>query len=240
MLYGSLALARLGVTAVARATCAEADRPLLLPTLEETGIETSWLPSRVTTAFSFHYDGDERVMRVDAVGDPWSPERAAAATDGATHIHVGALLRSDFGPAALEAMAAAGAILLIDAQGLVRLPEVGDLQKDGDIGDALAHIAILKLNEGEATVLAGDTTAAALRKLGVPEVILTLGSRGSLVVTPTSDDFVPAAPVATADPTGAGDAFAAAYLWFRSEGRSATEAATEATGFVSALLTERD
>lgn len=239
MLYGSIALSRLGATAFATPTCAEADRALLLPTLEATGIPTSWQPSRVTTSFSFHYDGDERVMAVDAVGDPWSAERAVTATKGATHIHVGALLRSDFGPAALQAMATEGAQLLIDAQGLVRLSEVGPLRKDGNIGDALSHIAILKLNEGEATVLAGGTSAAALRGLGVPEVILTLGSRGSLVVTPTSDDFVAASPVETADPTGAGDAFAAAYLWFRSEGRPPTEAASEAARFVGALLSER-
>ena len=27
-----------------------------------------------TTAFSFSYEGDRRVMTVDAVGDPWSGE----------------------------------------------------------------------------------------------------------------------------------------------------------------------
>lgn len=239
MLYASLALARLGAEATATAACAEADRGLLLPTLEETGVPVAWVPSRVTTSFSFHYEGDERVMAVDAVGDPWPAERAAAATRGASHVHVGALLRTDFEPAALEAMASSGARLLIDAQGLVRRAETGPLRKDGEIGSALRHVAILKLNEGEAAALAGGTDADSLRRLEVPEVILTLGSRGSLVVTADADEFVGATPVETADPTGAGDAFAAAYLWFRAEELQPKAAAAAASEFVTTLLAER-
>ena len=240
MLYASGALARLGATtATAAATCAEADRDLLFPALRETGLAATWLPAQVTTAFSFHYEGDERVMEVDAVGDPWSPEQALDAVADATHVHVGALLRSDFGAPTLEALAGGARHLLIDAQGLVRRPETGPLRKDAEIGDVLRHITILKLNEGEATALAGGTEPGALQALGVPEVVLTLGSRGSLVVTATADTFVRATPVETGDPTGAGDAFAAAYLWFRAQDRAPAEAASDASGFVTRLLLER-
>jgi sugar/nucleoside kinase (ribokinase family) len=240
VLYGSLALARLGAAATATASCAEADRALLLPGLEAAGLQTSWLPSTVTTGFSFHYQGDERVMTVDAVGDPWSPARAVTATAGASHVHVGALLRTDFPPATLAALAESGAAILIDAQGLVRRAEPGPLREDGEIGDALRHVTILKLDEGEATALAGGTDVLALRALGVPEVVLTLGSRGSLVVTATSNDFVAATPVtAPVDPTGAGDSFAAAYLWFRADQCPPPEAAEHASRFVATLLAER-
>jgi sugar/nucleoside kinase (ribokinase family) len=136
-------------------------------------------------------------------------------------------------------MASSGARLLIDAQGLVRRAETGPLRKDGGIGSALRHVAILKLNEGEAAALAGGTDAASLRRLEVPEVILTLGSRGSLVVTADADEFVGATPVETADPTGAGDAFAAAYLWFRAEELRPKAAAAAASDFVTTLLAER-
>jgi sugar/nucleoside kinase (ribokinase family) len=193
----------------------------------------------VTTGFSFHYEGDERVMAVDAVGDPWSPGEAVGAVEGASHVHVGALLRTDFPPETLAALRESGAIVLIDAQGLVRRARVGPLSKDAAIGDALRHVSILKLNEGEANALAGGTDVSALRALEVPEVVLTLGSRGSLVVTPTTDDFAPATPVTTTDPTGAGDAFAAAYLWFRSENVAPPEAAARSSRFVAELLSER-
>lgn len=240
VLYGSAALARLGAPARAVATCAEADQALLLGALAATGIPFSWLPSQATTAFSFHYRGDERVMAVDAVGDPWSPEQALGAAAGASHIHVAALLRGDFGPATLRALAQGGASLLIDAQGLVRRAETGPLLEDDQIGDALRHVSVIKLDEGEAAVLAGGTDAAALRGLGVPEVVLTLGSHGSRVVTATSDDFVAATPTPSpVDPTGAGDSFAAAYLWFRASGGSPREAAERASRFVAELLAER-
>ena len=178
-------------------------------------------------------------MAVDSVGDPWSPEQAVGAADGATHIHIGALLRTDFSAETLEALRASATHVLIDAQGIVRRAEPGPLAKDAEIGNVLRHVTILKLNEGEATALAGGTDVAALRALGVPEIVLTLGSRGSLVVTATTDDVVAATPVATADPTGAGDAFAAAYLWFRSEHVPPPEAAARASRFVATLLAER-
>jgi len=178
-------------------------------------------------------------MSVDSVGDPWGPEEALAAAGGASHIHVGALLRTDFSTETLEALRASAAHVLIDAQGIVRRAETGPLAKDGEIGGVLRHVTILKLNEGEATALAGGMDVAALRALGVPEVVLTLGSRGSLVVTPTTDEVVAAIPVATVDPTGAGDAFAAAYLWFRSEDIPPSEAAARASRFVATFLSER-
>ncbi len=178
-------------------------------------------------------------MEVDSVGDPWSPEEAVRAVADASHIHVGALLRTDFSSETLEALRARASHILIDAQGIVRRAEPGPLAKDSAIGDVLRHITILKLNEGEATALAGGTDAAALRALGVPEIVLTLGSRGSLVVTATTDDVVAATPVATVDPTGAGDAFAAAYLWFRSEEIPPAEAAARASRFVAIVLAER-
>ena len=43
---------------------------------------------------------------------------------------------------------------------------------------------MLKLAEREAAMLAGSTEPDGLRALGVPEVVVTFGSGGSLVVTP--------------------------------------------------------
>ena len=240
VLYGALALARLGADAAAAAACAESDRPLLVPPLEASGLPVTWHPSRTSAAFAFHYDEDDRVMTLEGVGEPWTPEQALAAADDARYVHVGALVRTDFPERTLAALSTGGRTVLVDAQGLVRTPELGPLRKDGEIGDVLRHVTILKLNEGEAAVIAGGTEVEALRSLGVPEVVLTLGSRGSLVVTQSTEDTVPAAPIdARVDPTGAGDSFAAAYLAFRSDGIEPGAAAERSSRFVSALLAER-
>jgi len=74
----------------------------------------------------------------------------------------------------------------------------------------------------------------------VPEIVLTLGSLGSCVVTATATGSVPAVEVAgSVDPTGAGDTYSAAYLAARSGGAEPVEAAGSATEVVAELLAAR-
>ena len=118
----------------------------------------------------------------------------------------------------------------MDAQGLVRTPALGPLQTDGDIGDALRHVTVLKLNDEEAMTLSGSAEPEALQSLRVPEVILTLGSQGSIVITERGHEHVPArVVVGPVDPTGAGDTFSAAYITARAQGLEPAAAADRAT-----------
>ena len=79
-----------------------------------------------------------------------------------------------------------------------------------------AQVDVLCPNESETELLTGmpvgtpqeaTDAAQALLQRGVGAVILTLGARGSLVVTPEMTQHVPAPTVAAVDTTGAGDAF---------------------------------
>jgi len=237
--YSARALARLGADARVAASCAADDRADLLPPLEAFGLPVTWHESAATTAYSFHYEGDRRIMRQDAVGEPWTPQDALGDVEDAGWIHVGALVRSDFPEETLAALAEGGRRLLVDAQGLVRTPALGPLRTDGEIGDALRYVTILKLNDEEAETLAGSADPERLRSLGVPEVILTLGSQGSFVVTETRIDRVSATEVAgPVDPTGAGDTFSAAYLNARAAGFRPVEAARAASATVAAFLAQ--
>jgi len=235
--YAGRALAAMGADARVAAACAQEHRDELLPPLEAFGLPVTWYRSAKTTSYTFHYEGERRIMRQEAVADPWSPEQAVAAVGDARWIHVGALARSDFPVETLAALAAGGRRLLVDAQGLVRTDALGPLQADGEIGDALRHVAILKLDDEEAHTLAGTAEPAALQQLGVPEVILTLGSRGSFAITAeTAEQVPPRVVVGPVDPTGAGDTFSAAYLSARARGVPPTEAANVATVAVAAFL----
>jgi sugar/nucleoside kinase (ribokinase family) len=238
--YGARAFARLGASARIAASCAASDRGALVPPLEDLGLPVRWYESAETTAFHFQYSQTgRRTMRVEAVGDPWSPERSVEAAGDARWVLVGGLLRSDFPQQALIALANTGARLLLDAQGLVRLPSLGPLRRTGDIGDVLRHATILKLDEEEAESL-GASGLEALRRLGVPEVVYTLGPRGAAVVTPDLAEDVPAPDVRGAvDPTGAGDTLAAAYLFARSAGAEPLEALRSAIDTVAQFLTEK-
>jgi sugar/nucleoside kinase (ribokinase family) len=239
--YATRALAQLGADAHVAASCAAADRELLLAPLEAFGLPVHWYESSTTTAYSFRYEGDRRIMRQDSVGDPWTPERALEAVGDAGWVNVCALARSDFPPETLEALAEGGRRLLVDAQGLVRTPALGPLRTDAEIGDVLRRVSILKLNDEEAETLAGSADPSRLTSLGVPEVILTLGPRGSWVVAGRVVEHVEAPPVeAPLDPTGAGDTFAMAYLLRRIEGAEPREAALAASAAAAELIARRD
>jgi ribokinase len=78
-------------------------------------------------------------------------------------------------------------------------------------------------NESEAEALTGaavatlDQAVAAARVLlarGVVNVVMTLGSRGSMLVNATTVEHVPVDPVAAVDTTGAGDAFVGSLSYF--------------------------
>lgn len=237
VLYAARALATARADARVAAACAEADRELLLQALESFGLPVSWIPSSVTTAYSFHYEGERRVMNQDAVGDPWAPAQAVESVGDARWIDVGALTRTDFPPETLAALAEDDRQLLVDAQGLVRTPALGPLRTDAAIGDALRHVSILKLNDREAETLVGSATPGPLQALGVPEVLLTLASHGSYVITPEATEHVPAIEVeGRVDPTGAGDTFSATYLAQRAAGAEPVEAARAAAAAVAAFL----
>ena len=168
-------------------------------------------------------------MRMDSIGDPWTPADVPALPDAVRWVHVAPLARTDFPTETLAALAR-GRFVSYDGQGLVRVPETGELRQDADYDrDMLRHIAMLKLNDEEAEVL-GDPAA-----LLVPEVVVTQGSRGSTLYVNGRPEKVPAFPL-PAEPTGAGDAFSIAYVAARSIGTTPSAAAGYATAVVGAVL----
>ena len=176
-------------------------------------------------------------MRQDAVGDPWTPAQAVAAAGEAIWVDVCALTRTDFPADTLAALAADGRQLLVDLQGLVRTATIGPLHTDEHIGDVLHHVEVLKLNDEEAETLVGSAEPGTLLDLGVPEVILTLGSQGAWVITPSLVEHVPSVPVAGhVDPTGAGDTYSVTYIVQRAAGAEPVEAARVAAATVSEFL----
>lgn len=222
--------------------CAPQDRELLLEPLEEFGLPITWRPARETQTFSFHYDGDHRVMEIVSLGDTWTPDDVEGwitqAIGDAEWIMLGALTRADFPPETLAALRRDGRQLLIDAQGLVRRGTLGSLVRDGHVPpESFAAVRVLKLNDIEARALVGSLDPRDLRRLCVPEIVLTLGSQGSLVVTADRAERVLASPVeGSVDPTGAGDTFWVSYLVARSEGADPVEAARRASKITAAFL----
>jgi sugar/nucleoside kinase (ribokinase family) len=240
--WAARAAARVGADVAVATRCAPRDRGVALAPLEALGLPVVCADAERTTAFSFHYEGDRRLMTVDAVGDGWSPEDvdgwAAEAVAGAEWALVAGLLRTDFPAETVAALARGRRRLALDAQGLVRLGRTGPLETDASVDrPMLAKLAVLTLNEEEAETLVGAAEPERLRGLGVPEVVLTLGSRGAVVVTGDEASEIAPQPVeGTVDPTGAGDAFSLVYVEGRARGTAPVEAATRAARTVAELI----
>ena len=233
--YAARALRTVGGDARIVTKAADADRARLLPQLVATGIPVSCRTARETTTFSIRYHGEERALELRALGDPWTTEEVTTELRGVDAVHLAPLSRADF-PAETVAAIARGRRVVFDGQGLVRPARIGPVVLDSDFDRGiLRHVSILKLAEDEAAAVLGEVSEDAVRALGVREVVVTLGSRGSLVFAPGCAEHVPAHPL-PADPTGAGDAFGVAYLAARTAGIAPVAAARRATAIVATLL----
>lgn len=194
------------------------------------GIEVTVLPSRKSVYFENRYGEDQnhRTQRVLAKADPFTPEGVAGVK--ARYYHLGSLLADDFSLDIIKALSEKG-IVSVDAQGYLR--EVrGDKVYPVDWSDkleALRYIDILKVNEHEAAVLTGATDprrgAEILAGWGVKEVVLTLGSMGSVILADGHAYEIPAfTPTEIVDATGCGDTYMAGYLYMRNKGAGYEEA----------------
>jgi sugar/nucleoside kinase (ribokinase family) len=225
--HGARALQRLRVPARIVARCATTDREKLLPPLIRLGTPARYVPGASTAEFTFTYDGDRRTMSMNAIGDTWHP--ADVPELRSRWIHIAPLSRAEWPTATVKTLARRYRVSF-DGQGLVRRPDIGPLVLDDDFDrELLRYIWVLKLADEEADVI-GD-----VQSLGVREVVVTHGSRGSTVYCGGVAEEVKAHPLAR-DPTGAGDAFATSYIVGRNAGFGPVGAARRATAVVASLL----
>jgi sugar/nucleoside kinase (ribokinase family) len=240
--FAALALRMLGRDGQILTRYAKADRGLFEPGLATLGVPVTTLAASSTNAFGFRYEGEHRTMTVEGVGQPWSAEDATALASDVAWVHVAPLLRSDFPPEALAALARGGRVVSYDGQGLVRVPEIGPMKADAAFDPALLDsISVLKLAEDEAIVLADGTfDERHARTLGAREILVTYGSEGCTLYVDGTGEHVPAAwPVLGVQTTGAGDVFMVGYVATRSDGVEPRAAAELASELVARMLDER-
>jgi sugar/nucleoside kinase (ribokinase family) len=157
--------------------------------------------------------GSERTMITDRGANlrlrPDDVDRALAAAPDATHLHLSGYTLLDeqsraAGRHALRAARERGLTTSVDAASVQPLRRVG--------AAAFLHwirgVDLLLANRDEAEALAGPGLAEA-----VQSTVVKLGADGAKWIAPGGETVtVPADPIAVADPTGAGDAFAAGLL----------------------------
>ena len=198
--------------------------------MRQAGIDVTLNASRNTVFFENIYgeNQNERKQRVLAKADPFTIQQLEHVD--AKVYHLGSLLSDDFSNEVVEYLAKKGKVS-IDVQGYLR--EVRD-EKVYPIDwkdklKVLKNTYYLKVNEIEMETITGlkDAHEAAelLHSWGVTEVIITLGSEGSLIYVDDTFYEIPAyAPHEVVDATGCGDTYSAGYLYQRTLGATPTEA----------------
>lgn len=230
--HAARALRLLGGSSRIVARCAEPDRRALVGPLAVLGVPFDWLAAPSTATFELRYAGEERELTVTDPGAPWTVTDTRS-VGRADWVQVGALTRADF-PADVLAALARDRRVALDGQALARPAQTGLLVLDDDFDPALLrHVTALKLNEQEVEALGGEERVAAL---GVPELLLTHGSTGGVVIARGVRERVPVRRILTSNPTGAGDAFLAAYVWARAAGHRPVSAARHAATTAARVL----
>ena len=228
--YFSNALSKLEVSYRLVTALAPADMSFV-EQLRSLGIDVTVLPSAETVFFENNYseNQDHRTQRVLGRADGFQPGQFEDIR--AKFFHLGPLLAGDIPLALYPSLAGRGHISL-DAQGYLReVKRSNVLAIDwADKKEALQYVHTLKVNESEMNVLTGHTDvrqgAKVLANWGVTEVVVTLGSRGSVIYCDGVFTQIPAYVPTTSvvDATGCGDTYMAGYLYQRVKGGSIREA----------------
>lgn len=194
------------------------------------GIDVTAYSCQHTVFFENKYgeNSDNRQQRVLATAEPFTLDEVRPLE--AKVFHLGSLMADDFPLEVVRYLSTKGQVS-IDVQGYLRRVSNQQVFPVGwkDKEKVLECTDYLKLNEHEMEVIASSTNprsvALELASYGVGEVIITLGSYGSLIYADDRFHEIPGYPPRqTVDATGCGDTYAAGYLYARARGASCEEA----------------
>jgi sugar/nucleoside kinase (ribokinase family) len=217
--YFSTALKKLGSRVSLITKLAQKDKVLLKDLIRD-GIDIIYRDGQETTFFENIYPENEnmdfRIQKVRRVALPFSIEDIPDIP--AKIFHFGPLTSEDIPPEILRHISKQAKISL-DIQGFLRRVERGEVntadweEKD----EGLPYVNILKTDEIEARILTGKENireaALELSAYDIDEIVITLGSKGSLIYSDEKFYSIPAFPVnRMIDATGCGDTYMAGYI----------------------------
>lgn len=188
------------------------------------------LPGTHTVYFENIYSQnlDHRTQRVLQTANSFTVEQLSDIE--ATIFHLGPLLADDIPLNLIKALAKRGKVSL-DVQGYLRKVQNQNVVAIDwpDKIEALQYVYILKANEHEMEVLTGVRDVREGCKIlsdwGVKEVVITLGSKGSVIYADNKFYDIPAyVPAVETDATGCGDTYMAGFLYQRIKGTTLQEA----------------
>jgi sugar/nucleoside kinase (ribokinase family) len=202
----------------------DAARALLSVGAEPCAVEVGMLDSLIA------HDPDGTRQEILSLPPPLTPQRlreqVLPVLAGCAWVLLGGQTAGDFPTATIAALVAAGHRVCLDGQGLARGSRTGPVRLGAISQSGIAGVTALKLNQAE---------AAAAGSLDVPELLVTRGERGVTVAWSGGRQEIAGDGGRFADPTGAGDSFAALYCVARSDEATPPDAARFALDAVQRL-----
>jgi len=192
--------------------------------LRSEGITVNVQSSACTVHFENIYgdDPDKRIQNVLEKADPFTMSQLEDVD--AKIFHLGPLLADDISVDIIKNLASRGLVSL-DVQGFLRKVVNKKVYPTNwpDKKEALPFIHTLKADQAELRALTKRKNvlegARLLAKWGVKEVVITNGSKGSIVYYDGIFYIIPAyQPTKVIDATGCGDTYMAGYLFKRLKG----------------------
>lgn len=238
--YGAIVAAGLGADVCIVTSFSATDRDLLTRDLHTSGAAIHVDLSPHSTTFVNRYDDvtlESRSQWIEAVAEPL--DRLPVDLDADVTVF-GPLTPLDF-PPELMSEASSESIVALDIQGLLRSPSVGPVSSSLSVRlhEYLLEADVVKASLEEACAATSTPTAKEAADVflsyGISEILITLGSRGSLVTTKWDCIELPAFGAGEiVDTTGCGDVYLASYIVKRMGGQSVRDAA-EAASAAAAL-----
>jgi len=204
--------------------------------------------SGACAVYSLEYRGGDRDLRLIRHSDRILPSDVPPEFWSLEAAHIGPV-EAEIDPQIFSAARERFEFCTLDVQGLARSfgrnGRVGlKTNMDGELYAAVSSVDIVKFGEEEALSLLGtpeqwSARARDLIELGPRIVIVTLGERGSLLLTSEGRHRVPAYRCQVLDPTGAGDCYMAGLVYRVLKGDEPVQAAHFGSALAS-LVIERE
>lgn len=241
--YLPIALRSLGASVCLITKLAEKDESLLND-LVESNVDIVCSKSEETTTFENIYLGgsNSRIQKVKRVAQSFTT--ADVPNVSARIFHLGPLTKEDIPLEILRILSKRSRISL-DVQGFLRrVQRQGIKSTDWEEKDeGLTYVKILKADKAEAEILSKEKdvrkAAVKLSQYGIDEIVITLGSQGSLIYSQAKFHCIPSfRPRRMVDATGCGDTYMAGYIYKRLKACNINEAGRFAAAVASLKLQE--
>lgn len=246
--YSSLVAARLG-SRVGLVSKAGPRAPLtILAPLLHAGVDCRGLAIGTetrTTHLAYSHQGT-KTLRFDHRGDPIRTADVPPAYLDAKAFFV-CPVDLEVEPSVVDSLRRTDAVTMTDLGGVGGAASSthpkGDPHGLSRVREWASRFDVVKLSDEDAALVFGEhvgpeQAGRLVRSWGVGVVLVTMGPKGAYLLTPGRLEHIPAIEVCSVDPTGAGDAYCAAFLDAFQETQEVVYSARFAAA-VAALLTTK-